>query len=127
LLEAARADIRAHGVSVIYGTIRLIEPDQDSHLTWAKEAYACVIFNLHVTHDPEGQAHAADAFRRLIDLAIGHGGSFYLPYHRHATRAQIETCYPQFQEFLTRKREYDPSERFESDWYRCYRTMFALD
>jgi hypothetical protein len=27
--------------------------------------------------------------------------------------------------FLTFKRQYDRAERFQSDWYRHYRTMFA--
>ena len=65
------------------------------------------------------------AFRRLIDLAIRYHGGYYLTYHRFATRTQVETCYPQFPEFLRLKRKYDPKERFQSDWYRHYRVMFA--
>src|SRR6266404_4187004 len=53
------------------------------------------------------------------------GGSYYLTYHRYATRKQVEACYPQFAEFLRLKKKYDPDERFQSDWYRHYRTMFA--
>jgi hypothetical protein len=34
-------------------------------------------------------------------------------------------CYPQFKEFLHLKRKYDPTERFQSDWYRYYRKLFA--
>jgi len=28
-------------------------------------------------------------------------------------------------EFLSLKRRYDPEERFQSSWYRHYRSMFA--
>jgi hypothetical protein len=28
-------------------------------------------------------------------------------------------------ELLRAKRRYDPEERFQSEWYRHYRTMFA--
>jgi FAD/FMN-containing dehydrogenase len=84
-----------------------------------------VIFNLHVVHSPEGLARAAAAFRRLIDLAVRFGGSYYLTCHRWATRRQVEACYPQFAEFLRLKRRYDPEERFQSEWYRHYRAMFA--
>ena len=55
----------------------------------------------------------------------GHGGSYYLTYHRWATRKQVETCYPQFPEFLRLKRRHDPEERFQSDWYRHYKAMFS--
>jgi FAD/FMN-containing dehydrogenase len=124
-LAAAACDFRAHQVDVIYGTVRLICRDRETFLPWAREDWACVIFNLHVRHDLHGLAHAADAFRRLIDLAVARGGSYYLTYHRHATGAQVEACYPRFAQFLRRKRDYDPAERFQSDWYRHYRDVVA--
>ncbi len=124
-LAEVRDDLRANSVDLIYGTIRLIERDDESFLAWATEPWACVIFNLHTVHTEEGLAHAAAAFRRLIDLASGYGGSYYLTYHRWATRAQVEACYPQFGDFLRLKRHYDPEERFQSEWYRHYRAMFA--
>ena len=124
-LEDVRKDFRQNRVNVIYGTIRLIERDDESFLAWAKHPYACIIFNLHVVHTPQGLERAARDFRRLIDLAIPYGGSYYLTYHRWATRRQVETCYPQLSEFLRLKKRYDPEERFQSDWYRHYKRMFA--
>lgn len=123
-LDDVRRDFRRERPSVIYGTIRLIERDDESFLAWAKERYA-TIFNLHVVHTPEGLERAAQAFRHLIDLAIRYGGSYFLTYHRWASRSQVEACYPQLPEFLRLKRKYDPEERFQSDWYRHYRSMFA--
>ena len=76
-------------------------------------------------HTPDGIRRSGDAFRRLIDIAARRGGSFYLTYHRDATRKQLESCYPQFVEFLRLKKKYDPEERFQSDWYRHYQAMFA--
>jgi FAD/FMN-containing dehydrogenase len=124
-MVAAAADFRAHGVEPIYGTVRLIERDEESFLAWAREPYACVIFNLHTVHDAAGLAKSAAAFRRLNDLALAQGGSFYLTYGRFATREQVAAAYPQFADFLRLKRQYDPAERFSSDWYRHYRDLFA--
>jgi hypothetical protein len=59
---------------VIYGTARLVEKDDER----AKQDYACVIFNLHTSHDPAGIESTARAFRSLIDLGIQHDGSYYL-------------------------------------------------
>jgi len=123
-MAAVAEDFRRHRVDLIYGTIRLIERDDESFLAWAREPWACVIFNLHTVHTPEGIAHSAEAFRRLIDLAIDRNGSYYLTYHRWASRDQVESCYPQMRRFLELKRKYDPEERFQSDWYRHYRSMF---
>jgi FAD/FMN-containing dehydrogenase len=123
--DEVRDDFRTNKVDLIYGTVRLIERDDESFLPWAKQPYACVIFNLHTVHSPDGLRRSADAFRRLIDLAAKHGGTYYLTYHRYARREQIESCYPQFAEFLRLKKKYDPEERFQSDWYRYYKTMFT--
>jgi FAD/FMN-containing dehydrogenase len=124
-MEDAREALRRRRANVIYGTIRLIERDDETFLVWARERYACVIFNLHVDHTPEAITAAADAFRELIDVAIRHGGTYYLTYHRWARRDQVEQCYPQMREFLRAKRRYDPVEIFQSEWYRHYRRMFA--
>ena len=62
--------LRAHSANVIYGTVRLIEKDDETFLPWARDRYACIIFNLHVDHTPDEIARAADAFRALIDLGI---------------------------------------------------------
>src|SRR5438552_17738059 len=126
LVEAAEL-LRPGRVPVIYGTVRLIEKDDESFLPWARESYACIIFNLLTIHTPAGMEASAQAFRALIDLAIARGGSYYLTYHRFATREQVTTCYPQFASFLALKEKYDPDDRFQSDWYRHYRTVFARD
>ena len=118
-------DFRRHDVDCIYGTIRLIERDEESFLAWAKEPYACTIFNLHTTHTPEGRAHSSAAFRRLIDIAAQRGGSWFLTYHTFGTREQLLQCYPQFTEFLRLKRRYDPDERFQSEWYRHHVRLLA--
>jgi FAD/FMN-containing dehydrogenase len=123
-LDAAAEDFLRHDVEVIYGTVRLIERDPDSFLAWAREPWACTVLNLCTSHTPEGQERSAEAFRRLIDLAIERGGSYFLTYHKYARRDQIAACHPRFAEFLRRKREIDPEERFQSDWYRHHRSLF---
>jgi len=124
-LTALRADFRQNGVKLIYGTIRLIERDDESVLAWAREPWACTVMNLHVDHSDNGMRRAADDFRRVIDRAIEHGGSYFLTYHRWASRAQVEACHPRMAEFLRLKRQMDPHEIFQSDWYRHYKRMFA--
>jgi FAD/FMN-containing dehydrogenase len=127
-LEAFMSEVRAYVLrqrtEIVYGTIRLIEQDSESFLAWARRAYACVIFNVHVERTSTGLIRAADAFRALIDIGLRYGGSYYPTYHRYAVRRQVDSCFPQFQDFLKLKRKYDPSELFQSDWYRHYKKMY---
>jgi FAD/FMN-containing dehydrogenase len=117
-MDDVRRDFRANEVDFIYGTIRLIERDSESALPWARESYACVIFNLHIDHVPRSIADAGAAFTRLIDHAMAHGGSYYLTYHRFARPDQIVACHPAIGKFLSAKRRFDPQGVFQSDWYR---------
>ena len=117
-LSEAADDFRLNRVNCVYGTIRLIERDEESFLAWAKQRYACTIFNLHTEHTPEGCEHSAAAFRRLIDMAASRDGSWFLTYHTFGTREQLLRCYPELPEFLRLKKRYDPDERFQSEWYR---------
>lgn len=124
-MREAAADFRKHGVDLIYGTIRLIERDRESFLPWAKEDYACIIFNLHTVLSPDGIDATARALRRLIDMAIARNGSYYLTYSKAADARQLRACHPNFELFLDCKRRFDPQQRFQSTWYRHYRDLFA--
>ena len=98
--------------------IRLIEPETESALPWAREQYACVIFNLHVDHEASAIAAASSVFVRLIDHAIAHQGSYFLTYHRYARPDQVIACHPRLREWLAKKDQIDPDRLFQSDWYR---------
>jgi FAD/FMN-containing dehydrogenase len=124
-LRMARKDVVEHGINLIYGTIRFIERDADTFLAWAKEQSVCVLCNLHVDHTEAGVKKAAADARRLIGRAVDLGGRYFPTYHRWASRDQVEKAYPQLPEFLRLKRKYDPEERFQSNWYRFYKSMFA--
>lgn len=92
----AAESLRSNGSSVIYGTIRLILKDDESFLAWAKQDYACVIFNVHVDHTKDGIEKAKRGLLGLIDNALDNDGNFYLTYHRWAAREQMDRAYPQF-------------------------------
>ena len=120
-MHAAAGELVRRKSNVIYGTVRLIERDDETFLNWASQPYACVVFNLHFEHIPAGIAKVAGDLRCLIDVATGLGGSYFLTYNRFATPEQLKRCYPQFGEFLALKDIYDPEGVFGSDWHNAYR------
>jgi FAD/FMN-containing dehydrogenase len=126
-LAAAVHELRRLGADVIYGTVRLSERDDETVLAWAREPWACTVLNLHVEHSRSGIERAAAAFRRLNDLALERGGTFYLTYHRWASRAQLEAGYPRLAELLAAKERHDPDGRFQSEWYRWLRATLARE
>jgi len=104
---------------------RRTSEEQDSFLRWARREY--VALTLHLAEPPVlGVAVRTVQLRHgLIDASIAHGGSFPLSSTREATRAQVETCYPQLRAFLAEKRRVDPTEKLTNSWYRHYRNLFT--
>ena len=126
LMKDASSLLRDASVPVIYGTVRLIERDTDSYLAWAREPWACVIFNLCTQHTPAGIDRSASAFRELIDVALARGGSYFPTYHRWATLDQLLTAHPRFSGFVDEKRRRDPAGVFQSDWFRHYAELLDV-
>jgi FAD/FMN-containing dehydrogenase len=112
--EAARSE----AMDLIYGTVRLIRRDTETALAWAREDFACVVFNLHVRHDDAGLARLRQHLRRLIDIALGYRGSFYLTYALAARADQLRRAYPQIDAWLAAKRTLDPACVLSSDFHR---------
>lgn len=117
MMKEAAWWLRRRGLPVIYGTVRMIEKDEETALPWAKQRWACVIFNLHVEHGSETEAAAAVTFQGLIDVALGHGGNFYLTYHRWVRRDQLLAGYPELPEVLAERDRRDPEGHLRSDWW----------
>jgi FAD/FMN-containing dehydrogenase len=124
-LATARSHLRACKANVIYGTVRLIEEDAETALPWARGRWASIIFNLHVDHEPRAIQRAQHAFRSLIDCSLALDGTYYLTYHRWATRSQVLAAHPSLPNVLAEKLQFDPEEMFQSDWYRHHRNLIA--
>jgi hypothetical protein len=101
--------------------------EKDSFLRWARREYTAVTLSLGQPAVLGTAVRMTQLRRELIDVAIGHGGSFAVASTPEATRAQTEACYPELKTFLAEKRRVDPSERFTNAWYWHYRNLFARE
>jgi FAD/FMN-containing dehydrogenase len=70
-----------------------------------------------------GKVRLADACRRIIGAAIDHGGGFALEAARHASREQVEACYPMISAFFAEKRRHDGADTLQNAWYRQVRNL----
>eukprot|EP00927_Polykrikos_kofoidii_P039712 TRINITY_DN34044_c0_g1_i1.p1 TRINITY_DN34044_c0_g1~~TRINITY_DN34044_c0_g1_i1.p1 ORF type:complete len:1636 (-),score=267.52 TRINITY_DN34044_c0_g1_i1:22-4929(-) len=58
---------------------------------------------------------------KFIGLTLSLGGTFYLPYRRHYSSADMLTAYPNVVDFFqVYKQKYDPMGLFDSLWFRQY-------
>jgi hypothetical protein len=103
--------------------VRRTLEDKDSFLRWARREYAAITLQLAEPRVLGAAVRTTQLRRELLDSAIAHGGSFPAWCITDATRAQVETCYPQLRAFLAEKRRVDPDEKLTNAWYRHYRGL----
>lgn len=107
-------------VQALNVSIRHSPPDTVSLLPWAREeVFAFVLYYKQGTSTAACEA-VARWTRELIDLALAHGGRYYLPYQLHATQAQFDRAYPEAAELRRLKRGVDPLDKFSNAMWAKY-------
>jgi len=114
------AVIRRHGAQVLNVSVRHSQADEDSVMAWARdEVFSFVVYYKQGTDAASMQGTAAWT-RDMVATALEYGGSYYLPYQRHATQSQFDAAYPQKSAFKRVKDEFDPGHRMSNELWKQY-------
>jgi FAD/FMN-containing dehydrogenase len=123
-LEAFLIQIRkiipAYKGDLLNLTLRSLTADQDAFLSYAREDVFSLVLLFSQSITLESEKTMSAMTRELIDAASAVRGCYYLPYRPHATRNQFAQSYRMSKEFFALKREYDPEEIFQNQFYRNY-------
>ncbi len=112
-----RTLVKERDINMLNASVRVVQKEQGL-LTYApEEAFSVVLFINQPLTQAGHEKMRADTMA-LIDLAHEHGGRFFLPYQLYYTDAQLRTSYPNLDEFIARKRTYDPDERLQTNFWR---------
>ena len=118
--RALAAILRRHDVNALNVSIRHSPADRTSVMRWAADDVFCFVLYHKQRAFDFAESNARRWTRELIDAALAHGGRYYLPYRRHATRAQFRRAYPEVERFAAIKREWDPQGRMRNAlWNTC--------
>ncbi|MEA2837477.1 MAG: hypothetical protein QOD89_2027 [Bradyrhizobium sp.] len=119
-LAACREIIPSHRQDLLNVTLRYVDADSSSVLTYApaRRIAAVMLFVQKRTAEADGDMRAMTV--KLIERTLALGGSYYLPYRLHATREQMRAAYPHLGEFIAAKRRYDPQLRFRNALWDTY-------
>ena len=120
LLEALRAIATAHEAELMNATVRNLRRDEDSRLAYARGDCAALVLLFHRADTDSAAARTEAMTRELIDATLTLGGTYYLPYAPHATRAQFERAYPMAADWRAAKQRWDPLCVFRSEFHERY-------
>jgi FAD/FMN-containing dehydrogenase len=116
--RAMGAVLQAHDVEALNISIRHSPADQVSLLPWAREdVFSFVLYYKQRTWKSAREA-VGRWTRELIDVALRHGGRYYLPYQPHATKGQFEAAYPEAAQWRFVKRSVDPTGKLSNELWR---------
>jgi FAD/FMN-containing dehydrogenase len=117
-MDTHRKILAREKVNLLNETIRYVPRDEDAFLRYARSDSFAIV--LYINHGKSKAAleRMARATRALIDAALSVGGSYYLPYQAYATPEQLRRAYPQVDSFIQAKRQHDPTELFDSSFFR---------
>jgi FAD/FMN-containing dehydrogenase len=118
-LDDLRAELGTHDAVLLNASIRSVHRE-DVALDYAQGDRLSVVLYLSQRVSPAGNDDMRDLTQRLVAHGLAHGGTFYLPYQQHYTRAQVRQAYPGFDDFVATKRSYDPDLLFRNSLWDRY-------
>ncbi len=119
-LEICRAVIPASYQEFLNVTLRFINTDSESWLSYATVPRIAAVMSFSQEMTLRAEADMARMTRDLVEGIIGIGGTYYLPYRPHPTVAQLEKAYPRAAAFAAAKRVLDPGLLFRNNLWDSY-------
>ncbi|MBP3965128.1 FAD-binding oxidoreductase [Paenibacillus lignilyticus] len=119
-VDGMRTIMREDKLNLLNITVRYVPRNEESTLSYAKhDSFAFVLLFNNKRSAAEVEKLAAST-RRLIDLALRHDGTYYLPYQLFADGEQLRAAYPKTDAFFEAKRRVDPGLLFQNELYARY-------
>jgi FAD/FMN-containing dehydrogenase len=112
--------VNGSDVNLVNVTLRIVTKDEITALPYAKDDRIAFVLYFNQKLNEEDSRALEEVTRKLIDLSIRHGGTFYLPYQLHYSPEQLRAAYPEVDAFFELKRTYDPIGLFSNAWYEKY-------
>ena len=106
-IDGLRIIVDETGVNLLNVTLRIVTKDTLSALPYAPEDRIAFVLYFNQKLNEEESKKLEAATKRLIDLSIANGGTYYLPYQLYYSQEQLKSAYPKIGEFFMLKRKYD--------------------
>ena len=100
-------------------SIRHSPADRAVLMAWAQQDVFSFVIYYKQRVSADAQRHVAEWTRAMIDLALSHEGTYYLPYQLHATQDQFRRDYPQAPMFK-KLRQHIGASRFTNTMWSQY-------
>ncbi|PLS79987.1 MAG: FAD-binding oxidoreductase, partial [Chloroflexi bacterium] len=115
-IDGLRQIVRDNETNVLNASVRVVH-HEDNVLSYASADMFAVVLYINQPTTPEGNQRMASTTRRIVDLALQHRGTFFLPYQLYYTPDQLRQAYPMIDAFFDAKQRYDPQLTLTNTFY----------
>jgi FAD/FMN-containing dehydrogenase len=119
-IDDLRSVLNEEELNLLNITIRYVEKNENAVLSYAKDDMFALVFLINQGRSEDEIKKTKVVIQKMIDVTLKHNGSYYLPYYSYPAKEQLKKAYPRIEEFLQKKKEVDPGERFVNLFYKEY-------
>ncbi len=106
--------LKKNWANVLNVSMRYVPADTTSVMSYAQQDSFAFVLYLNIFNNRWTINRSCRWTKKIIDAALKLEGTYYLPYIMCATKKQLQTAYPQFDELLKIKQIYDPHNKFRN-------------
>lgn len=118
-IDGLREIIVEERVNLLNASVRVVHRESNL-LNYAPRDMFSVVLYINQPTTADGTARMERTTKRIIDLALGGDGTFFLPYQLAYTPEQLRRAYPQIDTFFAAKRRYDPEGILTNSFYERF-------
>jgi decaprenylphospho-beta-D-ribofuranose 2-oxidase len=125
-IAALKTLFKGANANVLSCTLRVVQQDDSTHLSYCKNSMMMsVVLDINVkVVGGKPNAAAMSLFDQAIELALNHGGTYYLPYYGFANSAahptQFRRAYPSHTAQKTAMNTFAPNRKFDNQFLSTY-------
>ncbi|KFN03107.1 FAD-binding oxidoreductase [Bacillus clarus] len=119
-IDDLRNVLKEEELNLLNITIRYVEKNENAVLSYVKDDMFALVFLINQGRSESEIKKTRAIIQKMIDATLKYGGSYYLPYYSYPTKSQLKMAYPRIEEFLQKKKEMEPQERFVNLFYKEY-------
>jgi len=119
-VDGLRGIVAENNANLLNVTVRIVHKDSDTALPYAKQNMFALVLYFNQKQNAADSAVLERTTGELIDLAVAHDGTFYLPYQLYYSDEQLRESYPEIDAFFAMKKKMDPDGLLTNTWYEKY-------
>lgn len=121
-MQALKELLLKEKVNILSVTLRVVPVSDEAFLAYDNGTEPKIAFVLYLNHKKsDAEIEKVTKWtRKIVDMALAHGGTYYLTYSLYPTKEQLNRAYPNFDVFVKLKKSYDPNGLFDSKFYDYY-------